>query len=84
MIWETVIERQDTSEYTDRLAVPGGWLYRTVLLPWSETQPPVMAMCFVPARPQEDGLCQRLKKKPRKNTRAVLATAFGMTGDENT
>ena len=44
--WLTVDER--ALEVTDRLMVPGGWLYRTRMWGYEETGVPSVAMVFVP------------------------------------
>lgn len=52
--WEVVTA--EAGEETDRLRVPGGWLYRTSLFPLNgeggEDQPIAVAMCFQPERPE--------------------------------
>jgi hypothetical protein len=47
--WELLNQR--SGEFTERLAVPGGWLYRTVFHSVSENQPGAVAMIFVPCPP---------------------------------
>ena len=48
-VWERVNE--DVSEWTDRMKVPGGWLYR-VIITWVDEdridRDPGVAMVFVP------------------------------------
>jgi hypothetical protein len=44
--WELVNQRRD-GDYTERLQVPGGWLYRTSLL-LGDVVAPAVAMTFVP------------------------------------
>lgn len=59
--WEMVTRRIDDGEITERLEVPGGWLYRTIIRPrvphhYSESSSPFVedptdvsvAMAFVP------------------------------------
>jgi len=46
--WEMVTE--EPHEFTDRLEVPGGWLYRTEIRSY-------VAMCFVP-EPSPKGIAQ--------------------------
>jgi hypothetical protein len=45
--WEHVHSKADYDE-TYRLAVPGGWLYRNVLTPTTESLPVAVTMVFVP------------------------------------
>lgn len=45
--WEHVHSRGDHDE-TYRLRIPGGWLYRNVLTPYSETTPVAVSVVFVP------------------------------------
>lgn len=46
--WEIVHDNAH-GDYTERMRVPGaGWIYRTVLTPYAETQSPGVAMVFVP------------------------------------
>lgn len=45
-IWEKVTENTTVhSERTERLAVPGGWIYRTIC---GAAQDGGVALCFVP------------------------------------
>lgn len=44
--WE-IVDLVPSREYTERFPVPGGWLYRTVVLP-SEGESTAVAMTFVP------------------------------------
>ena len=49
--WEILINHGPFGEYTDRLRVPGGWLYRSGR--WTEHDPEdqqqlTLTMCFVP------------------------------------
>jgi hypothetical protein len=46
--WELVY-RQD-NDITDRLRIPGGWLYRTCISPYYDSQSASVAMVFVPIR----------------------------------
>lgn len=45
--WELINQRGD-SDCTERLPVPGGWLYRTIITPPSEGAPESVALVFVP------------------------------------
>jgi hypothetical protein len=45
--WELVAER-GAGDSTERLRIPGGWLYRTILTPGSESAPESVALVFVP------------------------------------
>lgn len=44
--WETV--SYDENEMTDRLKVPGGWLYRSAVFDHRDGSSNSVAMCFVP------------------------------------
>lgn len=44
--WETI--HGNRGEVTERLPVPGGWIYRTQLIPYSEDLPATVALVFVP------------------------------------
>lgn len=45
-VWTTVF----SSDYrkTERMAVPGGWLYQTTNWIWDEKAPPIITQTFVP------------------------------------
>jgi hypothetical protein len=45
--WESVNQRGG-NDSTERLRVPGGWLYRTILTPPSEDGVESVALAFVP------------------------------------
>lgn len=45
--WE-IVDKTGEGDYTERLVVPGGWLYRNVIVPYAEDKDLVMAMVFVP------------------------------------
>lgn len=45
--WELVNQRGEYDE-TERLAVPGGWLYRVILTPVAENAPLNVNVVFVP------------------------------------
>lgn len=49
--WELVTDTRDV-EATDRLEVPGGWLYRTLIIPYTEDGNTAVAMVFVPRPPR--------------------------------
>lgn len=44
--WELVNQRGDYDEI-ERLRIPEGWLYRSIILPAAEGLPPVVNMVFV-------------------------------------
>lgn len=46
--WETVTKEHSLKWYTERLRVPGGWLYRSAALYDAEEGGNAMALCFVP------------------------------------
>lgn len=46
MTWEIVSESK--GENTERMPVPGGWIYRTVIYPYHEGESASVAMVFVP------------------------------------
>ena len=56
--WETVTADRDSSTYTDRLAVPGGWLYRCTKTLWGVAHPNIaISTTFVPdPSPRTDAL----------------------------
>ncbi len=52
-VWERIIRWSDDGafEETDRMRVPGGWLYRVTTDDNSSDGPPTVCMCFVPEPP---------------------------------
>lgn len=49
--WQAVAERK-YGERTERLTVPGGWLYRVTLEGFTENAPRTAALCFIPHPPR--------------------------------
>lgn len=50
--WETVVDQHGYGD-TERLEVPGGWLYRTTFAGADQSAPPSVAMVFVPDPAQQ-------------------------------
>jgi hypothetical protein len=44
--WQSIVDRE--GDHTERLEVPGGWLYRTMIVPYAESAAPSIALAFVP------------------------------------
>ena len=56
--WESVLDRENDNEYTSRLRVPGGWLYRYERVVGGQNiESDVscgVALCFVPEKVEEE------------------------------
>ena len=46
--WEDVHANSTRTDVTERLRLPGGWLFRNIRVQWSEDMPEVISMVFVP------------------------------------